>query len=205
MSIGGMSLNPLGLLQSGGSFLGIPSLFGKPASQQPEFNATPYLQNAGTDIGNLSNWLNSAGPGGSDLASYIAGMATPGSPQETANWNLLSSRYINSLMPQYAHAGLATSGPGMTAMTQGMQDLSTQYNKSLQDQMLQAASEATNIKALPADLWASLFSKAAVPQLVNPGATGMLQNLGGGSGVSSLLGNSGTSTSAGSGLAQFFG
>ncbi len=50
-----------------------------------------------------------------------------GSGPNNALWNLTAKRYMDELTPRFSGAGLLTSGPGISAMSQGMENLATTY------------------------------------------------------------------------------
>ncbi len=135
------------------------------------------LASLNASVGDYSNWLD-------PLAKNAMAMSTPGSSQENDLWKLMSSRFMDALTPKYSGAGVLTSGPGLNAMNQGLQDLSTKFADDRIQRYLQTLFGLGSLKAAPMGAYSGaispLFSSAGTGE-IKGGSLGIgnLFNVGG--------------------------
>ncbi len=141
-SVIGGGIGLLGNVLGGGS---IPGVFGgkEYSAEYPAPWAYPQAEAYTNQINSLLPNVDALRSYGPELMGYgkraadtskeeaylkqVQDFVNAGSGSNNALWNLTAKRYMDELTPRFSGAGLLTSGPGVSAMSQGMENLATTY------------------------------------------------------------------------------
>lgn len=150
-----------------------------------------------------------------DYLRQVQNWVNAGQGTNNALWNLTAKRYMDQLTPRYSGAGLLTSGPGLNAMSQGMEDLAIKYGdaerarqagefgllggatqqlKGAETGGVSAYSAALEglkaLEALPIEIRRKLIETLFGQKGEVPGVgPSILSQMGGGGGIGSLIGS----------------
>ena len=133
--------------------------------------AEPQMQKAFAGVDELGKYL--AGPA-QEMYQNALRLTKPESDQEL--YNLEARRYREQMQPQLAAMGLATSGPGIDVLGQGLQDLGVKFGERSferqakgQELLQQATQGLALLKSLPIELQQRLIQTILQQQGYIPG------------------------------------
>jgi hypothetical protein len=137
------------VIRKAGQFLGAPGGPFEEGVYNPQYPAPwayPLAEQYTKDIGTYLPRLDTLQPYGQKLIGYgekaagtaneenylkqVQNFVNAGMGPNNALWNLTSKRYMNELTPRFSGAGVLTSGPGLNAMSQGMEDLAIKFGEA---------------------------------------------------------------------------